>query len=48
MMQIMFLAEEIGPVRAEFEARRPELGMFPVTEVLEFDDGKTGSPEWSP
>jgi hypothetical protein len=48
IMQVMFLAEEIGPIRTEFVGRQPELGVFPVTEILEFDDGETGSPEWNP
>jgi hypothetical protein len=47
-MQVMFLAEEMGPVKAGFGGGRPELGIFPVTEVLEFTDDGTGLMEPNP
>jgi hypothetical protein len=44
-MHVMFLPEEIGPIKAGLGGGQPELGVFPVTEVLEFEDDETGLAE---
>lgn len=38
-MRVMFLPEEIMPVRAGLSSKQPELGLRPVSEVLIWEEG---------
>jgi hypothetical protein len=40
VMRVMFLAEEIKPISAGLAGEMPELGVQPVTEVLEWKDAE--------
>jgi hypothetical protein len=40
VMRVMFLADEIKPVSAGLAGDVPELGVMPVTEVLEWEDAE--------